>query len=145
MARSKASPPLPLSATKKERRPAAGLPPPTASEAAFERLLARFDELVLIEPEPFVPAEKPAAETAGEAAEFLEGLFANAAAYLERDRYATIGDSDELQYQNRRRHVRGASRHHRGPASRRAARARARSRITRTIRTRFAVRYGRFS
>ncbi len=94
MARSKASPPLPLSATKRERRSSA-LPRPTASEAAFERLLEHFDELLLLPVEAPAAREKPAARVDGAAA-FLEELFANRAAYLERDRFATIGDAESF-------------------------------------------------
>jgi single-stranded-DNA-specific exonuclease len=51
------------------------LPPPTPSEAAFERLLADF----------------PAVEARSEAGAFLDGLYAHAREYLDRDPYATIG------------------------------------------------------
>jgi len=51
------------------------LPPPTPSEAAFERLLATFG------------APQPAA------AAFLGDLYARSAEFLARDRYASIGDS----------------------------------------------------
>jgi single-stranded-DNA-specific exonuclease len=57
-----------------------GLPPPTASEAAFERLVATFGE------PPSTPAASPAAA-------FLDELYAKSAAFLDRDPYASIGDS----------------------------------------------------
>ncbi|HEV3087266.1 MAG TPA: DEAD/DEAH box helicase [Candidatus Elarobacter sp.] len=58
------------------------LPPPTASEAAFERLLAEFGN--------------PRASTGtvpAEARVFLDDLYANAREYLTRDPYATIGEA----------------------------------------------------
>jgi single-stranded-DNA-specific exonuclease len=98
MARSKANRPLPLSASKKEPRPATALPRPTPSEAAFERLVERFDELVLVrvEPEPATTIEKGATAETQDAAAFLDELFANQAAYLERDRFSTIGDAESF-------------------------------------------------
>jgi single-stranded-DNA-specific exonuclease len=96
MARSKASPPLPLSATKKERLTAKALPRPTASEAAFERLVDGFDALALLPIEnPARPDNRAQAEPASAAA-FLEELFANQAGYLERDRFASIGDANSF-------------------------------------------------
>ncbi|HEY0380878.1 MAG TPA: DEAD/DEAH box helicase, partial [Candidatus Elarobacter sp.] len=63
------------------------LPPPTPSEAAFERLLAEFGT-----PRPSGPSS--AAQAAPpEARAFLDELYANASEYLERDPYATIGDA----------------------------------------------------
>jgi single-stranded-DNA-specific exonuclease len=53
------------------------LPPPTASEAAFERLVAGFGE------------QRPASP----AAAFLDELYAKRAEFLDRDPYASIGDS----------------------------------------------------
>ena len=56
------------------------LPPPTASEAAFERLAATFGT--------------PRAETPVSAATaFLDELYAKVDEYRERDQYASIGDS----------------------------------------------------
>src|SRR5438105_501994 len=63
----------------KRRTAAKPLPPPTASEAAFEKLLAAFD----------APREK---HESGAAA-FLNELYANSKRYADRDPYATIGDS----------------------------------------------------
>ncbi|HTV75030.1 MAG TPA: DEAD/DEAH box helicase [Candidatus Acidoferrales bacterium] len=67
------------------------LPAPTASEAAFEELLRRFD------------AESPAVRVAAapsspvsSAAPFLEALFASKETYLERDPYGTIGETSEF-------------------------------------------------
>jgi single-stranded-DNA-specific exonuclease len=59
------------------------LPPPTASEAAFERLAATFGR----EPRP------AAAAAPAEAAAFVNELYAKRDAYLSRDPYATIGDA----------------------------------------------------
>ncbi len=56
------------------------LPPPTASEAAFERLAATFGKAA-----PAAP-ESPAAA-------FLDELYAKQAEYRERDQYASIGES----------------------------------------------------
>jgi single-stranded-DNA-specific exonuclease len=55
-----------------------GLPPPTPSEAAFERLVATFGE----------PRSAPSPASA-----FLDELYAKSAAFLDRDPYASIGDS----------------------------------------------------
>jgi single-stranded-DNA-specific exonuclease len=57
---------------------AKALPPPTPSEAAFERLLTTFDQ------------EKSESST------FVDALFAKADRYLERERYANIGDALEF-------------------------------------------------
>jgi single-stranded-DNA-specific exonuclease len=57
------------------------LPPPTPSEAAFERLLAES------------PATSAATEGPSAASAFLDGLYAHAREYLDRDPYATIGDA----------------------------------------------------
>jgi single-stranded-DNA-specific exonuclease len=68
-----------------------GLPPPTPSEAAFEALLARFDELA--DAPPDAAAER---DPAGEVAAFVDGLFARGGEFLERarEKYGSIGDSD---------------------------------------------------
>ena len=76
------------------------LPAPTASEAAFERLLAHFDEIesvaaVLDAPAPAVAASGVAV-VPDVASQFLDDLFANKADYLERDRFASIGDVDDF-------------------------------------------------
>ena len=78
--------PLPLSTSSARPR---RLPPPTASEAAFERLLAHFDD------DDDAGAPEPAQETPGATA-FLDELFAKREKYLERDRFATIGDADDF-------------------------------------------------
>jgi single-stranded-DNA-specific exonuclease len=57
------------------------LPPPTPSEAAFERLLREFDN-------PRASAALPP-----DARAFLEGLYARADEFLDRDPYATIGEA----------------------------------------------------
>jgi len=94
------------------------LPPPTASEAAFERLLAHFDELDPIdgaptasEPDVAAQAERtklqqpPVAFQQRDAAStnahdassaFLDALFANKATFLERDRFASIGEAEDF-------------------------------------------------
>jgi single-stranded-DNA-specific exonuclease len=59
------------------------LPPPTPSEAAFERLLAEFPSA----------APAPPAADASEAGAFLDELYAHAGEYLARDPYATIGEA----------------------------------------------------
>jgi single-stranded-DNA-specific exonuclease len=64
----------------KPRTRADALPPPTASEAAFERLAASFGTS---RPETPVSA----------AAAFLDELYAKRDEYLDRDPYASIGDS----------------------------------------------------
>jgi single-stranded-DNA-specific exonuclease len=60
-----------------------GLPPPTKSEAAFERLVASFGA-----PRPLLPAAE-----ASPASTFLDELYAKSDAFLDRDPYASIGDS----------------------------------------------------
>lgn len=65
------------SATKK-------LPPPTPSEAAFEAVLASFDA-------PSSPKAEPHVETTDE---FVDRLFRDKATFLERDRFATIGEAN---------------------------------------------------
>jgi single-stranded-DNA-specific exonuclease len=60
-----------------------GLPPPTKSEAAFERLVASFGA-----PRPLLPAAE-----ASPASVFLDELYAKSDAFLDRDPYASIGDS----------------------------------------------------
>ena len=59
------------------------LPPPTPSEAAFERLLAGFGD---------APASDAAAAPP-EARAFLDDLYAKSREYLDRDPYATIGEA----------------------------------------------------
>ncbi|MBV8298640.1 MAG: DEAD/DEAH box helicase [Candidatus Eremiobacteraeota bacterium] len=58
------------------------LPPPTASEAAFERLLAEFGT-----------PRASSGTVPAEARVFLDDLYANAREYLTRDPYATIGEA----------------------------------------------------
>jgi single-stranded-DNA-specific exonuclease len=71
------------------------LPPPTASEAAFERLLAHFDEIESAVSLLDAPGREPA--TAARAAtEFLDALFAKKGEYLARDRFASIGEADDF-------------------------------------------------
>jgi single-stranded-DNA-specific exonuclease len=60
------------------------LPPPTPSEAAFERLLAEF---------PDSPAAGHREPVEGPATAFLDELYARAREYLDRDPYATIGEA----------------------------------------------------
>jgi single-stranded-DNA-specific exonuclease len=77
----------------KRRTAADRLPPPTASEAAFEELLETFG--TEIEPaRPTVTAAPLEVEPApSDAQRFLDELYAKRAALLVRDRYASIGDS----------------------------------------------------
>ncbi len=65
--------------------PPATLPAPTPSEAAFEALLAGFDES-----DEATPA--PQRETAA----FIDELFAKRQEFLARDRFATIGEADDF-------------------------------------------------
>lgn len=58
------------------------LPLPTASEAAFEALLANFDEV--------------GPDSSGDAAAFVAELFAKKNEYLVRDRYGSIGEANEF-------------------------------------------------
>ncbi|HTW83712.1 MAG TPA: DEAD/DEAH box helicase [Candidatus Sulfotelmatobacter sp.] len=57
------------------------MPPPTASEAAFERLLREFG------------TPRASAEIPPDARAFLDGLYARAGEFLDRDPYATIGEA----------------------------------------------------
>ncbi len=66
---------------------ASRLPLPTASEAAFERLLATFGQAPESTATPDVSSDPDA---------FLDRLYANGHAYLEHDRFASIGDVDEF-------------------------------------------------
>jgi single-stranded-DNA-specific exonuclease len=63
------------------------LPPPTPSEAAFERLLAEFGTT---ERDRGTPVDVPGAS---EADVFLDELYARAHDFLDRDPYATIGEA----------------------------------------------------
>jgi single-stranded-DNA-specific exonuclease len=81
------------------------LPVPTPSEAAFEKLLATFgreDAAVRTPPNtsrnPGPPdgARSDPTPDAVEPAAFLDRLFAKGQAYLESDRYASIGDAYEF-------------------------------------------------
>ena len=90
---------------------AAALPLPTASEAAFEKLLATFGRPpkseragssadVSLSVRAALPADagiddQPAAESS-DAKTFLERLYAKSASYLERDRFATIGEAGQF-------------------------------------------------
>jgi single-stranded-DNA-specific exonuclease len=65
------------------------LPPPTPSEIAFERLLAEFGN-------PRAPRQaqdRLSGDLPSESRSFLDGLYANASAYLDRDPYASIGEA----------------------------------------------------
>ncbi len=66
------------------------LPPPTPSEAAFERLLADFPTDLSRHPEPVEGRVTP---VASDASVFLDELYAHAREFLERDPYATIGEA----------------------------------------------------
>jgi single-stranded-DNA-specific exonuclease len=67
------------------------LPPPTPSEAAFERLLAEYSAPQR-HPEPPQRHPEPV-EGCAEAETFLQRLYAHAGEFLERDPYATIGEA----------------------------------------------------
>ena len=69
----------------KPRTRAENLPPPTASEAAFERFVATFGDAAA--------PDHPVAVAPPETAAFLAGLYAKRDAFLDRDPYASIGDS----------------------------------------------------
>jgi len=85
-------------------------PPPTSSEAAFDQLLATFgretppsvDTPVSaasahgVSPTALVSVQSSAPSALDEATAFLDQLYAKSASYLERDRYATIGDAYEF-------------------------------------------------
>jgi single-stranded-DNA-specific exonuclease len=86
------------------------LPPPTPSEAAFERLLAEFPapdaplaprraegDARIDKPRRHPePVEGSASMPAADARAFLAELYANAREYLDRDPYATIGEATEF-------------------------------------------------
>jgi single-stranded-DNA-specific exonuclease len=92
------------------------LPPPTPSEAAFEALLAQFDEidgsatraaalmdnrnvLATVDADKALrsaTADDTAAPDTDDLRVFVEGLFAKGKEYLERDRFATIGDANDF-------------------------------------------------
>jgi single-stranded-DNA-specific exonuclease len=93
---SRRTPPTPSPSSARER----ALPPPTASEAAFERLLLHFDDdEFYVEDEgetgAVVPIATPAT-AADDASRFLAELFAKKSEYLDRDRFASIGDADDF-------------------------------------------------
>ena len=73
------------------------LPPPTASERAFERLVATFDEIDDAVTHALPANGSPGAlEAPSDDAQFLESLFSHRDEYLSRDRFATIGDAGEF-------------------------------------------------
>ncbi len=99
----------PVTASNDKRAASAALPRPTASEAAFERLLASFDgdvPLADVAESIGVTADRAAdigvartdiaADGPAEVADFVTALFARGASFLERDRFATIGDAAEF-------------------------------------------------
>jgi single-stranded-DNA-specific exonuclease len=70
------------------------LPPPTPSEAAFERLLAGDSQATLRQAQgDNVGAQRDDESPADGARTFLDGLYARSREYLDRDPYATIGDA----------------------------------------------------
>jgi single-stranded-DNA-specific exonuclease len=73
----------------KPRTSSKPLPPPTASEAAFEAFAASFGSNAEAAPVAF---SEPAAAR-DDASEFLAELYAKRDAFLDRDPYASIGDS----------------------------------------------------
>ncbi len=68
------------------------LPPPTPSEAAFEKLLASFDGRATT-PSAVVSSSSEATHEPSEADDFVERLFREQNKYLEDDRFRTIGDA----------------------------------------------------
>ena len=93
----------PLSSTTSAR--GGDLPPPTASEAAFERLLASFDADTNDDANTNADAnsnvdahstDAPHGRRVASPAVFLDALFAKKDVYLERERYASIGDADDF-------------------------------------------------
>jgi len=90
----RAKPPL----LRRSRSKLKTLPAPTASEAAFEALLARFDGQAVATPaRPVAPLPTLAFSAAPSDVEvFVDALFAKGREYLERDRFATIGDASEF-------------------------------------------------
>ena len=62
------------------------LPPPTSSEAAFERLVAAYDDETAPAPAPADPGRDA----------FVDELFGKAQQYLDRERYANLGDSSQF-------------------------------------------------
>src|SRR5665213_2243761 len=81
------------------------LPPPTPSEAAFERVLAEMSALRQAQDDngdtratarkdtPRHPELVEGRESGPEADAFLDGLYARSREFLDRDAYATIGDA----------------------------------------------------
>src|SRR5215472_753359 len=78
------------------------LPPPTASERAFEHLLAHFDDLAMVSGGPSAehsPRSRGTTQSvvAGDTdAAFLAHLFEARDEYAVRDRFATIGDANDF-------------------------------------------------
>jgi len=72
------------------KRSAKGLPLPTPSEAAFEKLLGEFDALA----EAPAPPESSAAPAEENFDAFIERLNAQSSKFLDRDPFAGIGDRD---------------------------------------------------
>ena len=70
------------------------LPLPTASEAAFERLLRDFDDVAA--PLPQGPDAAPPRTQTSEAAAFVSELFAKKDEYLVRDRFGSIGEANDF-------------------------------------------------
>jgi single-stranded-DNA-specific exonuclease len=68
------------------------LPAPTASEAAFEALLASFEGALASEPASLPVRDRSAEDDAA----LLEALFAQKEQFLERDRFATIGEASDF-------------------------------------------------
>jgi single-stranded-DNA-specific exonuclease len=71
-----------------------GLPPPTASEAAFEAFAATFGKPpAVVTPSTSTSLSTGSVEGQPETAAFLAELFAKRDVFLDRDQYASIGDS----------------------------------------------------
>ena len=79
-----------MSIRKPSRTTSNDLPPPTRSEAAFDALLASFED-----PRPPV-RPKPPGEDLEPVKSFLSELYARRDEFLDGDRYRTIGDASEF-------------------------------------------------
>ena len=79
-----------MSIGKPSRTTSNDLPPPTRSEAAFDALLASFED-----PRPPV-RPKPPGEDLEPVKSFLSELYARRDEFLDGDRYRTIGDASEF-------------------------------------------------
>ena len=75
-------------------KPPQRLPPPTPSEARFARLVESFGEADRVPLQEIAPA--PEAAGGGDDAAFVRDLFVRKDAFLERDRFASIGEANDF-------------------------------------------------